>query len=151
MSLFRTERVEQRLKALVGEGDQCFLQRFEVTFPRDTDAKRAAVRRIEQAMGEAFVGTTRWDGFGCWVDPDRTRNPDRKKVCEPVSVLTSAHECGDRARVRKLIEVIGAEGAASNQTQVAVAGTNRFFLVDPKALKTGPGPRAPPGTRTLLP
>lgn len=84
---------------------------------------------ISSKMADKFGGTTEWNGDGCWIDDKGN------KICEPIKVITSFHNCTDEEKARELINTIKEAGELTNQQAISLKGTNKFYIVPPKYLK----------------
>ena len=115
----------------ISKGSKCYPQSFQVIFPRTSKECSncdEAVKKISSKMSEEFGGTTEWDGNGCWADDKNN------EICEPVKIITSAHNCTDLSKAKSLINIIKQAGLDTNQKAVAVKGTNKFYIIPPALL-----------------
>lgn len=122
-----TEKLDDWLENI--KGSVCFPHSFQVIFPRTSELCpncNEAIKRISSKMSEQFGGTTEWNGDGCWVDDKGN------KICEPVKIIQSAHNCTDLSKAKALVDTIKQAGIDTKQQTIAVKGTNKFFIIPPK-------------------
>ena len=127
----RLDSIEKHAEALPKDGVTCLIDSMEVDFPRGKPLEPGLVKDIRNAMTAAFGGVTTWDGTGCWMD-------DGKRVCEPVTVLRSRHNCGDAKTVQKVFDVVGGAARAADQVAVGLAGSTRFYIIPKGKFRGGP-------------
>jgi hypothetical protein len=114
------------------KAEACFMHSFEVVFPRsgkECGNCNEWLEKISSKMSEigVFGGTTEWDAHGCWFSKD-----DNRKICEPVRIITSGHNCSDKASLKGLIDLIKKAGEETHQSTIAMKGTNKFVIAKPE-------------------
>lgn len=131
LHLGEAELVDEWLARQKGQDKQCFTHSVTVYFPMTHPEAKKAYELLLQGTTKAFGGATVWEGEGTWCPDKECKMVDR----EPVRVIHAAHHCTKDAEREIFAKALKEAEMITGQTMVGVKGTNKFYLLPPKALK----------------
>lgn len=125
----QAERWESELELVPGV--ICVPQTVSVVITKECKNKpdmdscqcEALGRQIKRYMSEHFDGFTKYDAYGCWVNPD-----NNKEECERVEVVESSHRCLDDQEGRDFVEKVLDVGHEMGEKMMFVKTDQGYLL-----------------------
>ena len=134
------EKVDDWLKR--NRGEVCHTHEATVYFPLQHPKAKDAIKKLQDAMADAFGGVTVWEGTGYFCDEYQRQTDTESRRCtkmttEPVAILQAFHHCTDDRQRENFARVLKEVEQETEQFAVGIKGTNTFYAIEVEKLKEG--------------
>lgn len=127
------ELIDDWLASQRGQGRKCYTHSLEISFPMTHPKAQEAYQKLIEGIGAAFAGATVIEGKGYWC-PEEPCTADRMEI-EDVKVIKVWHHCTDEEDRAKFARALKEAEEMTEQSTIAIAGTERFHLIDREYLR----------------